>query len=239
MATKNLIIDDKIFDISYEIVNPREQKDIIFLHGWGSNKELMKNIFSPYLKKFRHIYIDLPGFGNSENEFALKTSDYVKITEEFLKLMNSPKDVIVGHSYGGKVATLLNPKNLVLLSSAGILEEKSLKVKLKIAITKTFNTLGFKKVTKIFRSKDVNQMSENMYETFKNVVNEDFSSHFSNFSNNTLIFWGEKDTATSLESGKKIASLIKKSTFISYDGDHYFFIKNVEDITKRIENGIL
>lgn len=81
-------------------------------------------------------------------------------------------------------------------------------------------------------------MSENMYTTFKNVVNEDFSSHFSNFSNNTLIFWGEKDTATSLESGKNIANLIKKSTFISYDGDHYFFVKNVEDITKRIENGI-
>lgn len=77
-----------------------------------------------------------------------------------------------------------------------------------------------------------------MYSTFKNVVNEDFSSNFSNFQNNALIFWGEKDTATSLESGKNIANLIKKSTFISYDGDHYFFVKNVEDITKRIENGI-
>ncbi len=238
MATKNLIVDNKIFDISYEIVNPREQKDIIFLHGWGSNKELMKNIFSPYLKNYRHIYIDFPGFGNSENKYALKTNDYVKITEEFLKLINSSKEVIVGHSYGGKVATLLNPKNLVLLSSAGILEEKSFQVKFKITITKFFNLFGLKKFTKIFRSEDVNQMSEHMYETFKNVVNEDFSIHFSNFSNNTLIFWGEKDTATSLESGKKIASLIKKSSFISYDGDHYFFIKNVRDITKRMENGI-
>ena len=79
MATKNLIVDNKFFDISYEIINPREQKDIIFLHGWGSNKEIMKNSFSPYLKNFRHIYIDLPGFGNSENKYALKTSDYVKI----------------------------------------------------------------------------------------------------------------------------------------------------------------
>lgn len=232
-------MDNKFFDISYEIINPREQRDIIFLHGWGSNKEIMKNSFSPYLKNFRHIYIDLPGFGNSENKYALKTSDYVKITNEFLKLLNSSKDVILGHSYGGKVATLLNPKNLVLLSSAGILEEKPFTIKLKIAIAKIFNKLGLKNITKLFRSKDVEQMSEHMYETFKNVVNEDFANQFSSFQNNALIFWGESDTATSLESGKKIASLIKKSSFISYDGDHYFFIKNVKDITKRMENGIL
>ncbi len=42
-----------------------------------------------------------------------------------------------------------------------------------------------------------------MYATFKNVVDEDFSSKFEAFSNNALIFWGEEDRATSLESGKK------------------------------------
>ena len=238
MATKNLIVDNKNFDISYEIVNPTCTKDIIFLHGWGSNKDIMKNVFAPYLKDFRHIYIDLPGFGKTANKYELTTNDYVKITDEFLKLLNSSKDVIAGHSYGGKVATLLNPRNLVLLSSAGILEEKPFDVKLKIALSKFFNKLGLNKITKSFRSKDVNTMSENMYETFKNVVNEDFSSHFSNFSNNALIFWGKEDTATSLESGKKISTLIKKSTFISYDADHYFFVKNVKDISERIENGI-
>lgn len=239
MATKNLIVDNKFFDISYEIVNPTAQKDIIFLHGWGSNKDIMKNVFSPYLKDFRHIYIDLPGFGKTANKYPLKTSDYVQIVDEFLKLLNSKKDVIAGHSYGGKVATLLNPSNLVLLSSAGILEKKPFDVKIKIALSKFFNKFGLGKITKLFRSKDVNTMSENMYSTFKSVVNEDFRTHFSDFSNNALIFWGTKDTATSLESGKKIASLIKKSTFISYDGDHYFFVKNAKDISERIENGIL
>uniref|UniRef100_UPI0040474012 alpha/beta fold hydrolase n=1 Tax=Aliarcobacter sp. TaxID=2321116 RepID=UPI0040474012 len=239
MATKNLIVDNKNFDISYEIINPTCKNDIIFLHGWGSNKEIMKNVFSPYLKNYRHIYIDLPGFGKSENIYTLTTNDYVKIVDEFLKLLNSSKEIIAGHSYGGKVATLLNPKNLVLLSSAGILEEKPLDVKLKIFFAKLFNFLGLNFVTKKFRSKDVNTMSENMYATFKNVVNEDFTSNFLNFKNNALIFWGEKDSATSLESGKKISFLIKKSTFISYDGDHYFFAKNAKDISERIENGIL
>lgn len=238
MATKSLTVNNKFFEISYEIVNPTATKDIVFLHGWGSNKDIMKNVFSSHLKNFRHVYIDLPGFGKSKNEYILTTNDYVKITEEFLKLLNSSKDIIVGHSYGGKVATLLNPKNLVLLSSAGILEEKPFDVKIKIFFAKIFNSLGLKNITKRFRSKDVDTMSENMYSTFKNVVNEDFSSNFSNFQNNALIFWGENDSATSLESGKKISNLIKKSTFISYDGDHYFFAKNAKDICERIENGI-
>ncbi|QKJ22335.1 alpha/beta fold hydrolase [Poseidonibacter lekithochrous] len=239
MASKSLKVDNRNFDISYEIVNPSGKKDIIFLHGWGSNKDIMKNVFAPFLKDFRHIYIDLPGFGKSPNSIELTTNDYVKITDEFLKLLNSTKDVIAGHSYGGKVSTLLNPKNLVLLSSAGILEEKELSVKLKIKSAKFFNALGLGKITKKFRSEDVNKMNEGMYATFKNVVNEDFTSNFANYKNNALIFWGEKDTATSLESGKKISSLIDNSTFISYDGDHYFFAKNAKDICERIENGIL
>ena len=112
MATKSVTIDNKSFDISYEVVNPSSKKDIIFLHGWGSNKDIMKNVFSPYLKDFRHIYIDLPGFGKSLNNYVLTTNDYVKIVDEFLNLITSSKDIIAGHSYGGKVATLLNPKKI-------------------------------------------------------------------------------------------------------------------------------
>ncbi|MDZ7820116.1 MAG: alpha/beta hydrolase [Aliarcobacter sp.] len=70
----------------------------------------MKNVFSSYLKDFRHIYIDLPGFGKSSNNYVLTTQDYAKIVDEFLKLLDSSKDIIAGHSYGGKVAVLLNPK---------------------------------------------------------------------------------------------------------------------------------
>ena len=239
MASKSVIFNNKTFDISYEIINPLSKKDIIFLHGWGSNKDIMKNVFSPYLEDFRHIYIDLPGFGKSPNEYELTTIEYARIIDIFLELLNSSKNIIAGHSYGGKVATLLNPKNLVLLSTAGILEEKSFDTKVKIVFAKFCNTLGLKKITKIFRSSDVKTMNEGMYSTFKNVVNEDFTENFKNYKNNALIFWGEKDTATSLESGKKIASLIDTSTFISYDGDHFFFIKNTKDIAERIENGIL
>ena len=238
MAVKNLVVEDKSFELSYELVNPTKSKDILFLHGWGSNKDVMKTAFSNHLNNFRHIYLDMPGFGKSQNSYVLTTSDYSKIVKEFLKSLNSNCLAIVGHSFGGKVATLLNPENLVLLSSAGILEQKSTKVKIKIFFAKLLNSLGLRNLTKTFRSKDVEKMSENMYATFKNVVDEDFSSNFKAFSNNALIFWGENDTATSLESGKKIAELIKKSNFKSYVGDHYFFLKHAQNISKRVEDGI-
>ncbi len=238
MALKSINLLDKQFNISYEIVNPSASEDIVFLHGWGSNKDIMKQAFASTLENYRHIYIDMPGFGKSTNDYALTTSDYANIIQEFFYNLNANVVAVAGHSFGGKVAALLNPKNLILLSTAGILEEKPFDVKMKIKMAKTLNSFGLGKVTKAFRSKDVDKMSENMYATFKNVVDEDFSKSFENYEKNAMIFWGEDDSATTLPSGKKINSLIKNSSFESYKGDHYFFIRNAQDIALRIENGI-
>lgn len=238
MALKSINIDNKQFDISYEIINPQKENTIVFLHGWGANKEIMEQAFSDYLKDYKHVYIDMPGFGKSTNSYILTTKDYSKIVNNFLKISNIDPLAIVGHSFGGKVATLLNPKNLILLSTAGILEKKSFLVKVKILFAKIFNKLGLKNITKIFRSKDVDKMSENMYSTFKNVVDEDFMENFKSYKNNCMIFWGEEDRATSLDSGKKINTLIKNSSFVSYKSDHFFFLKFAQDICTKIENGI-
>lgn len=238
MALKSITVDNKNFDISYEIVNPTAKEDIVFLHGWGSYKEIMKQAFSPFLKNFRHIYVDMPGFGKSSNDYTLTTSDYAVIMAEFFKVINTNPKMIAGHSFGGKVATLLNPENLVLLSTAGILEEKPFDVKFKIAMAKTLNSFGLGKITKAFRSKDVNKMSEAMYATFKNVVDEDFASKFESYEKNGMIFWGETDSATTLPSGKKIHELIKNSSFTTYNGDHYFFLKFAQDISQKIEDGL-
>lgn len=232
MAIKQINYNNSTFDISYELLNNSAQPTIVFLHGWGSNKNIMKQAFGKLFTQYKHLYIDMPGFGKSNNDIVLTTDDYAKIMKLFLKTLNIEPKMIFGHSYGGKVATLLNPENLVLLSSAGIVEEKSFQIKLKILLAKIMNTLGLSKITKAFRSKDVNDMSENMYETFKNVVNEDFSLIFSQFSKKAYIFWGESDSATSLESGKTINKLIKNSEFYSYPDGHYFFLNYAKDIEK-------
>lgn len=235
MAIRYLIVDDKKFDISYLIKNNNSDKYILFLHGWGANKELMYRAFSNFLLNFNHIYIDLPGFGNSSNAYVLNTLDYASVISEFLKILNKKVSIIVGHSFGGKIATLLKPDILILLSSAGIIKPKNILVKFKITLAKIFRCLGIK--TKIFRTKDVKNLSENMYETLKLVVDEDFSNIFSNFTNKTYIFWGKYDDITPLFLGERIHYLILNSHFYILDGDHFFFINNAENID-RIINGI-
>ncbi|WP_457561168.1 alpha/beta fold hydrolase [Caminibacter sp.] len=239
MALRSIEVDGKKFDISYEIIGQGE-RDIIFLHGWGSNKEIMK-VFVPYFKEYRQVYIDMPGFGKSTNDYILTTQDYANVIDTFLNELNIKKDVILGHSFGGKVATLLKPELLVLLASAGIVMPKPLSVRVKIKTYKLLKKLGFSKFRKFFVSSDANGMSENMYETFKNVVNEDFSSVFEKYRGKVLIFGGSQDTAVPPEAVKKQGELLK-SKIIMLSGGHYFFFndkdakKNREEIVKRIKS---
>ena len=235
MAKTSVEVENKNFEIVYDVFNLGKEKSILFLHGWGSNKEIME-VFKDYLKDYKHIYIDMPGFGKSKTDEILTTKLYRQIIDKFLLKLDIQKDIIVGHSFGGKVATLLNPKELILLSSAGILEEKSFKVKMKIKSFKFLKFFGLSSFRKFFVSDDAKSMSENMYQTFKNVVDEDFSDEFKKFRNKAIVFWGEDDKAVSVSSGDKIAKYIH-SEFYVLKGDHYFFLnkENIQNIVKKIE----
>lgn len=235
MALKSFQHDQHTYNIAYDIVNPLAKHDLIVLHGWGSNKEIMKQAFEPFMDQFRHIYIDLPGFGGSINHAVLDSQEYARILEVFLELIGAKKEIIIGHSFGGKVATLLNPNLLVLLSSAGIKLPKPLSVLIKIRLTKLANKFGLRQLGSLFRAKDAKALNTLMYETFKKVVDEDFSKEFENFYNKVLICWGESDTATPIEAGEKIAGLIKNNRFTVYQGDHFFFLKRAKSIASEIE----
>ncbi len=221
MALREIKIKNKNFKIAYDIINPSKRKNIIFLHGWGSNKEIMK-CFKDNFKEFKHIYIDMPGFGKSSSDYVLTTKDYAEIIDKFLSELNIKKDVIVGHSFGGKVATLLNPEILVLLASAGIILPKPLSVRIKIKAYKLLKSIGFGYLRKFFVSDDAKGISENMYETFKNVVDEDFSDVFANYNKKTLVFGGNQDTAVPPVAIKKQSELLNSKN-IMLNGDHYFF----------------
>jgi pimeloyl-ACP methyl ester carboxylesterase len=236
MALKEIVYKNERFKLSYEILNPREKVSLLVLHGWGSNKEIMKQAFGQELRGFKHIYLDMAGFGASSNPMILTTKDYAKIVQLFLDELNVVPKVIMGHSFGGKVATLLNSPYLVLLSSAGVVTVKPWSVKVKIATFKLLKPLGFSKIRELFVAPDAKNMSHEMYETFKNVVDEDFELEFAKSKSRALCFWGIDDTATPLYTGEKIADLIKNSHFYPLDGDHFFFLKHAKFIAETIEN---
>ena len=238
MAQREINYNRQRFELSYEIINPTATNSILILHGWGSNKALMKQAFGEHLNEYCHIYLDLPGFGKSSNEVMLTTHDYANIVSLFLDSIQKEPGIIMGHSFGGKVATLLNPPCLVLLASSGIFVPKPLSVKLKIALTKLLKPIGGRWLRKIFVAKDAQGMPPHMYETFKYVVNEAFEGNFGKVTSNALLFWGKDDTATPLWTAKKIASLINDAKLFEYEGDHYFFLDSAKakDIAQKIEN---
>lgn len=178
MASRQIQVADKTFNISYEILRPENDTTsksskpllVLFLHGWGAKKELMKSAFAGHFKTCEQIYIDMPGFGASkEGQKPMNTKDYADVVYAFLQDLNISPNIIIAHSFGGKVATLLcekiKPSTLALLSTAGIPEPKKLSVKIKIAIFKLAKLLGFGGLRRYFASDDAKHMSKNMHKT--------------------------------------------------------------------------
>jgi len=234
MAKKEILFHNNTYALSYELLNQHQPQSILFLHGWGSTKEIMKQAFGKSFPTYQHIYLDLPGFGHSSIHDVIDTGAYSDIVQIFLKALHVKPLIIVGHSFGGKVSTLLQPEVLVLLSSAGIVAPKSLKVKLKIALFKLLKPFAPRSFYRFFATKDVEGMSQTMYEIIKRVVNEDFSEQFLTCKAKAFLFWGKDDSATPLSSGEKMHSLIKGSHFYPMEGDHFFFIKQAKQIEKTL-----
>jgi len=234
MASKEISYKEHTFKLAYELVNPTQKDVLLVLHGWGSNKEIMKQAFAKTMPQYKHIYLDMPGFGKSNNDMILTTEDYGHIVQEFLDTLGVKVSIAMGHSFGGKVSTLLKTPCLVLLSSAGVVTVKPWSVKVKIATFKLLKPLGMKKIRELFVAPDAQGMSHEMYETFKNVVDEDFEASFAKSKSKALCFWGKEDTATPLYTGEKIAGLIENSEFYPLEGDHFFFLTHKDLIAKTI-----
>ena len=118
--------------------------------------------------------------------------------------------------------------DIILLSSAGIIYPKPLKVRVKIACAKIAKALHLR--LPFLRANDAKTLNPTMYEIFKRVVDEDFSPIFAACRHNVSIFWGRDDKATPLESGQQIHALIPSSRLFALEGDHYFFINQAARI---------
>ncbi len=117
MAIKEIIYKKKRFKLSYELFNPHAKVGVLILHGWGSNKEIMKQAFGKEFKEYRRTYLDLPGFGGSSNEMVLTTEDYAFIVKLFIKAVGlNPTIIQWGTPFGGKFGNIsLNPDLFLVL----------------------------------------------------------------------------------------------------------------------------
>ena len=112
----------KDVNINYVQYGNKKGKDIVLLHGWGQNIEMMDKLGKGLEKKYHITILDLPGFGrSSEPAFGWTIYDYYEMLVEFLKKLKIKNPVLVGHSFGGRISIIYSAKNkvdkLVLLAS--------------------------------------------------------------------------------------------------------------------------
>lgn len=226
---------------------------IIFLHGWRSSRLAFKKVISkldPSL--FRVFALDLPGFGESpapKNPFNLQ--DYVDLIREFIKNKKLEKVVLVGHSFGGRIAIKLAADKptlthkVVLVDSAGMMPKNFKKNAMrKIAkVVKPIFKPSFmapikKSIYGAIGSQDYVETPE-LRETLVNLINEDLTLYLEKINQPTLIIWGEQDKETPIKDAQVMKEKIKNSNLVILKGaGHFSFLDQPEDFLKSLQKFI-
>lgn len=234
-----------IRNINLNYIQYGSGSDVVLLHGWGQNIEMMKPIGDRLQKHHRITILDFPGFGESEEpKEALTIYDYCDVLEELLKKLKVKKPVVMGHSFGGRVAIVYASRNdvekVVLFGSPCIKtnNSESLKVKILKSLKKVpiLNKLeGFAK--KHLGSRDYKNASEVMRKILVNVVNEDLSEYAKKIKVPTLLIWGDRDTEAPLEDAKKLEKLIDDCGLIVLPGaTHYAYLERLPQVINILNN---
>lgn len=153
--------------------------------------------------------------------------DYADGVEEIINEYGMQEVVLVGHSFGGRVAILLASrlecvKGIVLVDSAGLKPRFSFKRFVRKMNYKVRKFLGLN--TQNCGSPDYKKLDGNMRLTFKNVVNRYLDSLLSSIKCDTLIIWGRQDKETPLYMAKKLRRGIKNSGLVILEGGHYSYL---------------
>ena len=157
------------------------------------------------------------------------------------------KVILAGHSHGGRVLIKLlggrelpfEVSKLILIDSAGLVPEKTPEQLRKIKRYKMGKKLLslppvkllFPNALEKFQSKsgsaDYRSASPIMRQSMVKVVNEDVREYLDKIKTETLLVWGDKDTATPLSDGKYMESKIPGSGLAVLPGaGHFSFLDN-------------
>lgn len=236
----------KIDNIDINYIQYGEGKDILLLHGWGQNIEMMKPIGDSFCDKFRITIIDFPGFGESdEPENSWTIADYSNMLEKFVKILDIKKPVIMGHSFGGRVAIRYSANNsidkVVLFGSPCVRKQKELPFHVKVlkGLKKLPGMNAFGEYMKNYiGSRDYKAASPIMRETLVNVVNEDLSNYAKEIEEPTLLIWGEYDEEAPVEDARVLESIMLDAALILLPGTHYAYLENLPRVVSILESFI-
>lgn len=201
---------------------------------------------------------------------SFSVDDYADIVIQFInEILNDDKRdvnknrqvILIGHSYGGRIMIKINNKSdlpftikkNIFIDSAGIKHDPSIEQKIKVATFKGMkNLINIIPVTKEekekrlddlkskFGSSDYKNADPIMRETLVKAVNEDLTPLLSHIKVDTLLIWGENDTATPLSDGKTFEKEIENSGLVVLKNTgHFSFIEDQYTYLRVMESYLL
>lgn len=227
-------------------------KEILILPGWGDTRKTFNYLINYFKEEYTLYILDYPGFGNSSfPNRDLTIYDYTNIVRDFMKYENIKDPIIIAHSFGGRIASLLSGyykekiNKLILIDIAGIKPKKNifkflktytykLLKKLSIIIPKRKRNIYLKRLFRFFASTDYKNLDNTMCQTFKNIVNEDLKFTYKNININTLLIWGENDKSTPLKDGIYMNKNIINSNLVIYPDSGHFSYLDYPNLTNKI-----
>jgi pimeloyl-ACP methyl ester carboxylesterase len=175
--------------------------EVLALHGWGRRG----NDFSAVLEGLSGIAPDLPGFGASPVPGEVIGADaYADILAGVLDSFDRPP-VLVGHSFGGRVAVCLAAKHpdrvgpLVLTGAPLIRLQTGRRPPLAYRAVRRLNRIGLisddrlERVRRKRGSMDYRSVTGIMRDILVKVVNESYEGHLSRISSPVYLVWGGED----------------------------------------------
>lgn len=235
-------------NLDYKFIDNKSDKTIIFLHGWGLNKNSFLKIINGLSDNCNILYLDFFGFGNSpEPQYPYDTYEYAYQIFMLICKLNLKKIYLVGHSFGGRISIILSSifdikiHCILLTSSAGLNRFNIIKfikirwfkfikklVKLKLLHNNKLNGFG---------SNDYQQLSNKMKLIFIKIVNQDLSYLLSKIECKTLLVWDRKDAVTPIWICNKMFRQIKHTQkYLFKNGGHFTFFYNTGKLINIVEN---
>lgn len=205
--------DGALFAESYGDGSPR----VLALHGWGRRG----NDFARSLARFDALALDLPGFGASPApDQPIGAAGYADLVLPALDLFDAPP-VLLGHSFGGRVAVCLAAAHpdrigsLVITGTPLLRITPSVPPSLGYRAVRALNRIGIvsdRRMEEIRRSRgsaDYRAATGVMRDILVKVVNESYEDQLVRLESRVMLLWGSEDHEVPVEVAERSLRLIR------------------------------
>ena len=225
-----------------EAIGESTSRHLVFLHGWGQNRDSLRGIAALFYHTHRVHLLDLPGFGEAPPPPAdWDTVHYTDLVQQWVLDKIDGPIVLVGHSFGGRVSVRLAARHLprvrgvVLMGVPGLpqpawsrtrLRRWSIRT-LRRVLVATRPLIGPKGVdwhTRKFGSRDYLAAGP-LRPILVRVLNEDLTESAQSIAVPALLIWGTDDTETPPWLAERYKSLIGGRTTLELlpHKDHHLY----------------